>query len=135
MKTHMGVCKNKLNASGDPSQIELVFESKGDASLGTWRFNQDVIKKAIVEMVIVDELPFRFVDGKGFRNCMAVACPRFRVPSRWTIARDCYQIYVDEKVKLKQLLNASAIRVSLTTDTWTSLQRINYVSYDSLYRQ
>ena len=78
-------------------------------------------------MVIVDELPFRFVDGKDFRNCMAAACPRFRLPSRWTIARDCYQIYVDEKVKLKQLLNASAFKVSLTTDTWTSLQRINYM--------
>ena len=81
MKTHMGVCKNRLNASGDLSQTELVFESRGDGSLGTWKFNQDVIRKAIAEMIIVDELPFRFVDGKGFRNCMAVAYPRFRVPS------------------------------------------------------
>ena len=71
MKTHMGVCKNRLNASGDLSQIELVFESRGDGSLGTWKFNQDVIRKAIAEMIIVDELPFRFVDGKGFRNCMS----------------------------------------------------------------
>ena len=82
MKSYMGVCKNRLNSSGDQSQTELVFESGGgDGSLGTWRFNQDAIRKAIAEMVIVDELPFRFVDGKGFRNCMAVACPRFRVPS------------------------------------------------------
>ena len=72
MKSHMGVCKNRLNANGDQSQTELVFESRGgDGSLSTWRFNQDVIRKAIVEMVIVDELPFRFVDGKSFRNCMS----------------------------------------------------------------
>ena len=88
MKSHMGVCKNKLNASGDPSQTELVFESRGDAFLGSWRFNQDVIRKGVAEMVIVDELPFRFVDGKGFRNCMALACLRFCVPSRWIVAID-----------------------------------------------
>ena len=81
MKTHMGVCKNRLNASGDLSQTELVFESGRDGSLDTWKFNQDVIRKAIAEMIIVDELPFRFVDGRGFRKWMALACPRFRVPS------------------------------------------------------
>ena len=36
MKSHMGVCKNRLNTSGDQSQTELVFESRGgDGSLGT----------------------------------------------------------------------------------------------------
>ena len=29
MKSHMGVCKNRINASEDPSQAELVFESEG----------------------------------------------------------------------------------------------------------
>ena len=78
-------------------------------------------------MIILDELPFRFVEGRGCRKCMALACPRFHVTSRWTVARDCYQLYVDEKVKLKQVFNTSAIRVSLTIDTWTSLQKINYM--------
>ena len=90
MKAHMVVCKNRIKTKGDPSQTELVFISGGDASLGTWRFNQDVVRKWVVEVVIVDELPFRFVDDKGFRNCMALACPRFCVPSRWIVARDCY---------------------------------------------
>ena len=62
-------------------------------------------------MVIVDKFPFRFVDGKGFRNCMAAACPRFHLLSRWTIARDCYQIYVDKKAKLKQLFIASFVSI------------------------
>ena len=78
-------------------------------------------------MIILDELPFRFVEGKGFRKCMALACPRFHVSLRWTVARDCYQLYVDEKIKLKQVFNTSVVKVCLTTDTWTSLQRINYM--------
>ena len=82
MKTPMGVCKNRLNTSGDLSQTELVFESGGDGSLGTWKFNQDIIRKGVAEMIILNELPFKFVNGRSFRNCMTLACPRFYVPSR-----------------------------------------------------
>ena len=45
MKSHISVCQNKVNASCDPSQAELVFESKGDASLSTWKLNQIIIRK------------------------------------------------------------------------------------------
>ena len=78
-------------------------------------------------MIILDELPFKFVEGKGFKRCMSLACPRFRIPSRWTIARDCYQLYTDEKFILKRFLKSFSQRVSLTTDTWTSLQKVNYM--------
>nr|KJB09837.1 hypothetical protein B456_001G170000 [Gossypium raimondii] len=33
----------------------------------------------------------------------------------------------NERVKIKQLLRSSCSRVCLTTDTWTSLQRVNYL--------
>ena len=78
-------------------------------------------------MVILNELPFKFVEEKGFKRCMSVACPRFRIPSQWTIARDCYQLYMDEKISLKKFLKSSSQKVSLTTDTWTSLQKVNYM--------
>ncbi|XP_019153569.1 PREDICTED: zinc finger BED domain-containing protein RICESLEEPER 2-like [Ipomoea nil] len=45
----------------------------------------------------------------------------------WTISRDIYQIYLDERLTLKKLFKVSTQRVSLTTDTWTSVQRINYM--------
>ena len=68
-------------------------------------------------MIILDELPFKFVDGRGFRHCMALACPKFREPLRWTVARYYYQFYANENTKLKQFLKASSIRVPLTTCT------------------
>ena len=40
MKSHMGVCKNRLNVSGDPSQAKPIFESRMDESLATWKFNK-----------------------------------------------------------------------------------------------
>ena len=71
IKSHMPICRSRLNACDDPSQSEIVIESRGDGSLGTWKFNQDVIRKEIDEMIILDELPFKFVDGRRFRQCMS----------------------------------------------------------------
>ncbi|XP_052483295.1 zinc finger BED domain-containing protein RICESLEEPER 3-like [Gossypium raimondii] len=78
-------------------------------------------------MIVIDELPFKFVESEGFKKFMFVACPRFHIPSRTTMTRDVYQLYLDESVKIKQILRSSCSRVCLTTDTWTSLQRVNYL--------
>ncbi|KAL1112855.1 hypothetical protein V6Z11_D02G153700 [Gossypium hirsutum] len=78
-------------------------------------------------MIVIDELPFKFVESECFKKFMFVACPRFHIPSRTTMTRDVYQLYLDERIKIKQLLRSSCSRVCLTTDTWTSLQRVNYL--------
>ncbi|XP_055961060.1 zinc finger BED domain-containing protein RICESLEEPER 2-like [Mercurialis annua] len=102
-------------------------ETEGKGNLGVWKFNQDDIRKALSYMLIVDELPFKHVEGMGFKRFMSVACPRFHIPSRWTVNRDCYQMFLDERLKLKNILKNGSQRVSITTDTWTSIQRVNYM--------
>jgi len=76
-------------------------------------------------MVIIDEMPFRSVEGEGFKRYSKVLQPRFEVPSRITVARDCMQRYVEEKPKLKKLLKNH--RIYLTIDTWTSKQNLYYM--------
>ena len=78
-------------------------------------------------MVITDELPFKFVEGSGFNKFMSAACPRFKIPSRWTISRDCHNIFVSERLKLKNFMKEHCQRNSITTNSWTSIQRINYM--------
>ncbi|XP_038889356.1 zinc finger BED domain-containing protein RICESLEEPER 4-like [Benincasa hispida] len=82
-------------------------------------------------MVIVDELPFKFVEGKGFKKSVdRLTCasqPRFVVPSWFTVARDVLKLYVNEKKHLKDMFVNNKYRVSLTTDCWTSGQNINYM--------
>ena len=78
-------------------------------------------------MVIQDELPFKFVEGCGFSKFMHAACPRFKIPSRWTISRDCYNIYVNERGHLKTFMKDRCQRISVTTDSWTFIQCINYM--------
>ncbi|KZV39550.1 zinc finger BED domain-containing protein RICESLEEPER 2-like [Dorcoceras hygrometricum] len=109
-------------------QISLKQGAKvGDGCLISWKFDQDACRKALARMIVIDELPFKFVEGEGFRSFMAMVCPRFIIPSRWTVARDCVDLYTSEKKNLKSLLNKSSQRVCLTTDTWTSIQNINYM--------
>lgn len=64
---------------------------------------------------------------------MKKAQPRFKIPSRVTIARDCLRLYFDEKEKLKFMLSANNQMASLTTDTWTSILNINYMCVTTHY--
>ena len=112
------------------NQSTLAFKPKeeGESSskLVSWVFNFEECKKALAEMIILDELSFRFVEGFGFRKFMSVAQPRFNpIPCRTTIAKTCFRVFLDEKQKLKEALREQ--RVCLTTDTWTSIQNLNYL--------
>lgn len=58
---------------------------------------------------------------------MHAACPQFRMPSRWTITRDCYQLYLNERTKLKNQIRHNSGSICLTIDSWNSIQKINYM--------
>lgn len=74
--------------------------------------------------------------GKGLLSSLeffGVICPRFKLPSRWTISRDVYQLFLDEKMKLRDFFKSSRVTVCLTTDAWTSMQRVNYICITAHY--
>nr|KJB25738.1 hypothetical protein B456_004G207100 [Gossypium raimondii] len=130
LKYHIGSCKKNPSNVVDTSQGQLVLPRKGveraEGNLSTWRFDQEACRKRLTQMIVIDELPFKFVESEGFKKFMFVACPRFHIPLRTTMTKDVYQLYLDERVKIKQLLRSSCSRVCLTTDTWASLQRVTY---------
>jgi len=86
---------------------------------------EDEVRAMIVRYFIECELPFKHVETEGFKELINAVAPWFKVPCRVTIQRDCMKLYMEEKLKLKALLSGQ--RVCLTTDTWTSLQNLNYV--------
>ena len=71
----------------------------------------------LASMVILDELPFKFVESEGFHQFCRALNPKFVIPSRVTIPKDCFQMYMKEKKKLKSVLTRSGHRVCLTTTT------------------
>ncbi|XP_030964134.1 zinc finger BED domain-containing protein RICESLEEPER 2-like [Quercus lobata] len=110
----------------------LAFVPKNDGDEGfklvSTTFSVEASRKALAEMIIIDELPFRCVEGYGFKKYVTTLQPKLRVkdiPSRQTVARDVIGIYNSEREKLRKSLKGC--RVCLTTDTWTSLQNLNYM--------
>jgi hypothetical protein len=67
------------------------------------------------------------VEGDGFQEFMKTVEPRFLIPSRYTIMRDCVKIFMSEKEKLRAMFSTTGARVCLTTNCWTSVQNLNYM--------
>ncbi|KAG8657803.1 hypothetical protein MANES_03G090444v8 [Manihot esculenta] len=143
LKHHMSACiKNPHSVTTRQSQLSLqplsfsTQEGGGNYQLGmlsSWHFDQDVARRKLAKMTIIDELPFMFVEGEGFKEWVECIQPKFRIPSRWTVSRDCYDLYLEERKKLKSYFQNSSQRICITTDTWTSLQRINYMCITAHY--
>ncbi len=70
-------------------------------------------------MIVLDYLPIRIVEGRGFSKLMSIISPEFKIPSRNTVKSRIEKAYGDKKEKLKTELS-QIDSVSLTTDTWTS---------------
>ena len=81
-------------------------------------FTIEASRKAIAEMIIIDKLPFRCVEGYGFKKYVTTLQPKLHlkdIPSRQTVARDVIGIYNNKREKLRKSLKGC--RVCLTTDT------------------
>ena len=81
-------------------------------------FTIEASKKAIAEMIIIDKLPFRCVEGYGFKKYVTTLQPKLHlkdIPSRQTVARDVIRIYNSKREKLRKSLKGC--RVYLTMDT------------------
>ncbi|KAL4021214.1 hypothetical protein IC575_020006 [Cucumis melo] len=123
LKRHLEKCKMYVN----PLEDNVEGEGDSESNLMTASFTQENCRKMLARMVILDELPFKFVESEGFHQFCRALNPKFVIPSRVTVAKDCFQMYMKEKKKLKNALTRSGQRVCLTTDTWTSVQNINYM--------
>ncbi|KAM5575768.1 hypothetical protein ABKV19_014623 [Rosa sericea] len=107
----------------EKSQKNLVGDKFKGNRLTAVTYNQDDYLEACVEMIVIDELPFSFVEKKGFNRFCVKVCPLFDVPSRRKLCRTFLSMYDTSKKDLKKTLRK--YRLSLTTDTWTSVQNVN----------
>lgn len=121
-----------LNSNGSkslPSGQTLLLRNTQDGSLSC---NNKMgasnllscIRGALVEMLIIDELPFNHVEGRGFKNLMQVLRPQLKLPGRQTVRKDLMEkVYPKLKGYMKDILNEEMRKgtvFSTTTDIWTA---------------
>ncbi|XP_028085593.1 zinc finger BED domain-containing protein RICESLEEPER 2-like [Camellia sinensis] len=104
---------------------EVGSDGEGVVDVVVTPFSIEVAMRHLAEMIVIDELPFRFVDGVGFKTFCNVMQPKFKIPSRYTVARDIVDIYTNERERLKKIVKGR--RICFTTDTWTSIQNLCYM--------
>ena len=114
MQNHLPSCPKNPHKRGplDKYQTTLAGEVSSEGfgesdnslrNLVTHKYSEEAVRMALAEMVILDELPFRIVEGQGFKKMVWLLEPRFKVSCRVTVARDCMKLFASEKVKLKKL--------------------------------
>ncbi|KAK9091066.1 hypothetical protein Sjap_024243 [Stephania japonica] len=137
---HLEKCSNpnhpwKIENERHPSkQANLCFSSTHDGSsaestvhLFATTHDYHNCRRLLTRMIILDELPFKFVENDGFRDFIAGLNSKFTVLSRRTITRDCMSLYSIERTKLKKMFRGSSQRLCITTDAWQSIQKIDYM--------
>ncbi|XP_054780792.1 zinc finger BED domain-containing protein DAYSLEEPER-like [Prosopis cineraria] len=97
LKRHIPKCpKNphKATQMTKQSMLNYVTPSGQEGSLVPHMFNQKRCRRALVEFIICDEMSFRLVEKEGFKKFVKELEPRFQIPSRTTVARDAWQLYL-----------------------------------------
>ncbi|KAG5577584.1 hypothetical protein H5410_057718 [Solanum commersonii] len=94
MNNHLTIKKcPKFSHTVDDGQtlIDIVPSSMGakEGVVSIWKFEQAQSRRTLVQMVIIDELLFSFIEKKGFKNFMKVTVSQFHIPSCRTLTRDC----------------------------------------------
>ncbi|KAL3632366.1 hypothetical protein CASFOL_025350 [Castilleja foliolosa] len=125
---HWESCKYNPRNQGEGTQTQITLENCGDRTvkIKNWKYDPKDIRDSVVEMIIIDEEPFKAVEKRGFRKAFSTAQPLYTMISRHTVRREVYSLYLKERDKLKELLSTSCVSVCLTTDTWTSITNDNY---------
>ncbi|KAG6642857.1 hypothetical protein CIPAW_09G169700 [Carya illinoinensis] len=93
------------------------------------KYNEKKIRAALARMVIVDDLPFRVVEGQRFRNYTKSLDPKFPIPFHFIVMKDYMRLFLRENNSLEKMILITKQIVYLTTNTRASIQNINYVCF------
>ena len=117
MLQHMKVCK-KWPFPRDQKQKTLSFQAKREGESGSnvlvvANYSKERIRLALARMIVIDELPFKFVEHQGFQEFMKTVEPRFPIPHCTTIARACMKIYSSEVDVLRRAFVRQRVCVTI----------------------
>nr|KAJ0211926.1 hypothetical protein LSAT_V11C400161910 [Lactuca sativa] len=100
------------------NQTTLNFKKNenGENSIGTWKHDEKRIKKALLNLFVVGELPFKFVENESFIEYTNALNGKVILPCRTTISNRVTDYFLEEKAKLFKFFNNPLSNVYLTTD-------------------
>jgi hypothetical protein len=130
---HLTSCVRYVEFHNSKKQRTLSFEpihecsdNDGFGSLTTFSYKESRVRELAAHMVLLHEYPFNMMEHELFNKFMRACTPHWKKISRATVRNDCMTTYQNEKKKLRILLK-SVDKVNITTDMWTSRQKLSYM--------
>ncbi|KAH9664790.1 BED-type domain-containing protein [Citrus sinensis] len=137
--------KDKVNKTYDETQTKLasfrVKKKKSNMASGSGtgntvygsglglagKFDKEDCRKTVAMYFILNEVPFREVESYGFHLLCDKLCPRFGPPSRRTLVRDIYQLYLAKKTALKNMFIAKKVMTVTVDNASANDVAVNYL--------
>ncbi|CAI6373453.1 unnamed protein product [Macrosiphum euphorbiae] len=88
----------------------------------------DQFNKAVVEMIAEDMQPLSIVENSGFRKLVNLLDSRYKLPSQKLIGTTLIPNLYDSTRKMIETILSHTKYVSLTSDIWTSLNTISFIT-------
>jgi hypothetical protein len=98
----------------------------GGASLTNFSYSEKRVSELAAHMVLFHEYPSNMMEHELFNKFMKACTPHWKKINRATLKGDCMVTYLSEKKKIKEMLGGVE-KVNITTDIWTSSQRVSYM--------
>ena len=102
-------------------------EGEGSSNLIATTFSTEKCRLALAKFIIVEEMLFRVVESEGFREYFTILQPKFIVHHDGRLQEIVFNFTWMKKKKLKEFIGKKGLKVSLTTDMWTSIQNVSYM--------
>ena len=126
-RRHLAVCKERLKMNQMVENLSTDALSPDARALKNWKFDQEVSREAMVNFVVLQELPFSLVEHAPFQRFIATLNPWFTIVSRTTVVEDVIKSYENRRSALRETIKDSDSRVCFTFDLRTSKQNLSYL--------
>ncbi|KAL9667011.1 hypothetical protein QQ045_001356 [Rhodiola kirilowii] len=130
---HMKRQQNSTSQIADiRTQMQLGINASGN--LSNFKFDKNVARKEIVDFIVRAELSFTFIEKHDFCGMIQRAIqPQFSSFSARTCKRDVLKMFSKSKSDLLNFFSEFDGKVSLTSDVWSSRQKMGYMSLTAHY--
>ncbi|CAB4419542.1 unnamed protein product [Rhizophagus irregularis] len=105
------ICEDHFSANNSTTTLERHLKAK----------HFDVYKD-------LDQQPFTIVENQSFKKFIASIQPKYKIPSRHTIKDIIMKKFENAQIQIKNYLQLSTSKISLTMDMWTTISSLGILA-------
>ncbi|WVZ97917.1 hypothetical protein U9M48_043419 [Paspalum notatum var. saurae] len=131
-RRHMNTCKERNTMN---QMVGNMASLSPDArALQNWKFDQEVSRNAMVNFIVLQELPYSLVEHEPFRKFIATLNPLLTIVSRTTAAEDVIRSFEQRKLAIREVIKNSDSRKWIITFSLVASPHDGVTLFNSLLK-